>query len=218
VRQDAPGRVFFVDDEPRVCRVVRRTLERQGVIVRCFSNAADCLAELEVTLCDVLITDVKMPGMDGIELLAEVRRKYPRLPVLVLTGFGDIPMAVKALRQGAVDFIEKPFDRDGFLEAVQTTLAQVRKQDSQLSDSLTKTEMTVLRLLLEGRKNREIATILHRSTRTVEVHRSHLMRKMGACNLAELLRRAADLALSGSDQSRMPDRLSGGNEPDAGAR
>ena len=86
VRQDASGRVFFVDDEPRICRVVRRTLERQGVIVRCFSNAADCLAELEVALCDVLITDVKMPGMDGIELLAEVRRRYPGSDVTFLTG------------------------------------------------------------------------------------------------------------------------------------
>jgi two-component system, LuxR family, response regulator FixJ len=200
VERDELGRVFFVDDEPRICRIVCRTLEREGAIVKTFNRAQDCLMELNASPCDLLITDVKMSGMDGMELLTEVRRKHPRLPVVVLTAFGDVSMAVKALKQGAVDFIEKPFDRDVFLETVRTMLLQIRQQDSQLSESLTKTEMTVLRLLVEGKKNREIAAVLHRSSRTVEVHRSHLMHKMAACNVAELLRRTADLGLFANEQ------------------
>jgi two-component system response regulator FixJ len=192
---DGLGRVFFVDDEVRICRIVCRTLEREGILVRTFCRAQECLVELEKSPCDLLITDLKMSGMDGIELLMEARRRYPRLHVLVLTAYGDVPTAVKALKEGAVDFIEKPFDRSAFLDMVRTMLTQIRHQNSQPRESLTKTEMTVLRLLTQGQKNREIAARLHRSARTVEVHRSHLMRKLGAGNVAELLRRASELGL-----------------------
>jgi two-component system, LuxR family, response regulator FixJ len=195
MEREALGKVFFVDDELRICRIVSRTLEREGIAVKSFCRAQECLMELDVSPCDLLITDLKMPGMDGIELLMEAHRKMPKLPVLVLTAYGDVPTAVKALKEGAVDFIEKPFDRTAFLDTVRAMLAQIRHQNSQLSESLTKTEMIVLRLLTEGKKNREIAAVLHRSARTVEVHRSHLMRKMGACNVAELLRRASELGL-----------------------
>ncbi len=193
------GRVFFVDDELRICRIVTRTLEREGITVRSFCAAQECLAELDASPCDLLITDLKMPGMGGIELLIAAHRKIPRLPVLVLTAYGDVPTAVKALKEGAVDFIEKPFDRMAFLDAVKLILSQIQHQDSHRVESLTKMEMVVLRLLLEGKKNREIAAALHRSARTVEVHRSHLMRKMGACNVAELLRRAAELGLTSGE-------------------
>jgi two-component system, LuxR family, response regulator FixJ len=189
------GSVFFVDDEMRICRIVSRMLEREGILVKSFCRAEDCLAELGASPCDLLITDLKMPGMDGMELLIEARRKIPKLPVLVLTGYGDVPTAVRALKEGAIDFIEKPFDRVVFLDTIRTMLAHIRHQNSQLGESLTKMELIVLRLLTEGKKNREIAAVLHRSARTVEVHRSHLMRKMGANNVAELLRRASELGL-----------------------
>jgi two-component system response regulator FixJ len=189
------GRVFFVDDELRICRIVSRTLEREGIEVKSFCRARECLMELAIAPCDLLITDLKMPGMDGIELLMEAHKRIPKLPVLVLTAYGDVPTAVRALKEGAVDFIEKPFDRAAFLNTVGLTLAQVRRRKSQLGESLTKTEIIVLRLLTKGKKNREIAAILHRSARTVEVHRSHLMRKMAVSNLADLLRRASELSL-----------------------
>ena len=98
--------VYVVDDEPKVRTVVRKTLERAGLTVSCFDSADDCLACLDNKTCDLLITDVRMPGKDGIELLMEVRRLQPWLPVLVVTGFGDVPMAVKALK--AVSFWDQP--------------------------------------------------------------------------------------------------------------
>ena len=190
-------RIFFVDDEPKVRMAVRKTLERAGVSVTCLGSARDCLTQLRKAKCDLLVTDVKMPEMDGIELLVEVKRSLPWLPVLVVTGYGDVPMAVKALRAGAADFIEKPLDREAFLEAVEGLLHQHAARTLLFNHSLTKMEIRVLELILEGRNSREIATLLHRSPRTVEVHRSHVMRKMGASNVVELLRRAADMGLLG---------------------
>jgi len=187
--------IFFVDDEPKVRMVVRKTLERVGVSVTCFADAETCLARLESVPCDLLITDVKMPGKDGIELLMEVRKQRPWLPVVVVTGFGDVPMAVRALKGGAADFIEKPLDREAFLETVQKLLEENANRNAVANHDLTKTELCILHLILEGKNNREIAAELHRSPRTIEVHRSHVMHKMGAGNIVELLRRAADVGL-----------------------
>jgi two-component system response regulator FixJ len=189
--------IVFVDDEPRVCDAVRKTLERAGMNVRCFHSADDCLVGLAEERCDLLITDVKMPGKDGIELLVALKEQQPWIPVLVVTGYGDVPMAVRALKAGAVDFIEKPLDRDVFLATVRAILAQHASQRSLFDHNLTRTETKVLYFLLEGKNNREIADALHRSPRTIEVHRGHLMRKMGANNVVELLRRAAEIGLFG---------------------
>ena len=193
--------VYVVDDEPTVRTVVRKTLERAGLTVSCFGSADDCLASLNTGTCDILITDMRMPEKDGIELLLEVRRRQPWLPVLVVTGFGDVPMAVKALKAGAADFIEKPLDRDTFLEAVQRLLAHNAVPRVLLDHSLARMELKVLYRILEGKNNREIADVLHRSARTVEVHRRHLMRKLGANNVVELIRQAARLRLFDLDVS-----------------
>ncbi len=193
--------VYVVDDEPKVRTVVRKTLERAGLAVSCFGSADDCLAGLDTGPCNLLVTDVRMPGKDGIELLAEVRRRQPWLPVLVVTGFGDVPMAVKALKAGAADFIEKPLDRGTFLEAVRRLLAHNTIPRAMVDRALTKMELKVLYGVLGGKNNREIAEWLHRSARTVEVHRRHLMRKLGASNVVELLRQAAMLRLFDPDAS-----------------
>jgi two-component system response regulator FixJ len=124
--------------------------------------------------------------------------------VLVVTGFGDVPMAVKALKLGAADFIEKPLDREAFLRTVQSLLSQNNPSAPSQDHGLTKTEMRILHLILEGKNNREIASALHRSPRTVEVHRSHVMRKMGASNIVELLRRAATMGLFDMDGAAGP--------------
>jgi FixJ family two-component response regulator len=192
---DTLEHVFFVDDEPKVRLVVRKTLQRAGMNVTCFGSADECLSHLDGERCDLLITDVKMPGRDGIELLTAVKQLQPWLPVVVVTGFGDVPMAVKALKAGAADFIEKPLDRDIFLETVRSVADKSVAQSALLDRSLTKAEMKVLFHILEGKNNREIADVLHRSPRTVEVHRRHLMQKLNASNVVELLRRAADLRL-----------------------
>ena len=192
---DTQEHVFLVDDERQICGVVRKMLERAGMHVTCFRSAEECLSHLEDERCDLLITDVRMPGQDGIELLAAVRELQPWLPVVVVTGFGDVPMAVKVLKAGAADFIEKPLDRNTFLKAVRATVRKSAGQSVLLDHSLTPTEMRVLFHILEGKNNREVAHALNRSPRTVEVHRRHLMRKLNVNNAVELVRRAADLHL-----------------------
>lgn len=191
----AGPRIFFVDDEPKVRKIVARTLEGLGSKVSCFRRAADCLERLRRKSCDLLITDVKMPEMDGIELLIEAKKLVPWMPVLVITGYGDIPLAVKAIKAGAVDFIEKPFDRQAFILAVESALKRVTPTDPLLGKSLTRAEVKVLHLILAGKNNREIASLLNRSKRTVEVHRSRIMRKVGADNLVSLVKRATVLGL-----------------------
>ncbi len=190
-----PAYVVFVDDEPRICHAVSKTLERVGMSVQCFYRAKDCLSHLAADRCDLLITDVKMPEMDGMELLQEVRERLPWLPVLIVTGHGDVPTAVQAMKSGAADFIEKPLDRDRFLHAVQSLLERNGGQAALEECALTRTERKILYQILDGRNSREIATVLHRSPRTIEVHRGHIMEKMGANSAIELLRRAVDMGL-----------------------
>lgn len=189
------ARVVFVDDEPRVCSVVAKTLERADLNVRCFHNACECLSYLASESCDLLITDVRMPEKSGIDLLLEVKERLPWLPVLLVTGYGDVPLAVRAMKAGAADFIEKPLERDTFLLAVQSLLAEGSKKSALEKCSLTQTELKVLFLLFDGKSNREIGVELHRSPRTIEVHRRHVMQKMNASNIVELLRRAVEMGL-----------------------
>jgi len=188
---NAEQHIFFVDDEPKVCKAVGRTLEQLGSKVSCFACAADCLEQLRFQTCDLLITDVKMPEMDGIELLTEARRIVPSLPVLVITGYGDIPMAVKAVKAGALDFIEKPLDRQSFLSAVESVLKRNAWADPLLGKLLTRIEIKVLRFILKGKSNKEIAYLRNRSIRTIEDQRNHIFRKFGVDNLVDLTKRAA---------------------------
>jgi len=192
---NAEQHIFFVDDEPKVCKAVGRTLEQLGSKVSCFTCAADCLEQLRSQTCDLLITDVKMPEMDGIELLTEAKRIVPWLQVLVITGYGDIPMAVRALKAGASNFIEKPLDRQSFLSIVESLLKRNAWGDPLLGKLLTKTEMKVLRFILDGKSNKEIARLRHRSIRTIEDQRSCIFRKFGVDNLVDLTKRAAEMGL-----------------------
>jgi len=187
--------VVFVDDEPKVCDVVYKTLGRAGLDVVCFHDAENCLAHLATQRCDLLITDVKMPERDGLDLLEEVRQRLPWVPVLIVTGYGDVPLAVRALKAGAADFVEKPLDRDTFLETVERLIERNARPTARLTAPLTKTERKILYMILEGRNNRDIADALHRSPRTVEVHRSHILEKLGVTNIVELLRRVAEMGL-----------------------
>jgi FixJ family two-component response regulator len=136
-----------------------------------------------------------MPVKDGIELLIEARNIFPWLPVLIITSYADVPLAVKALKAGATDFAEKPLDWDRFLATVQSILSETELSDALAGKPLTRTETIVLRLILEGRSNKEIAHILSRSTRTIEVHRSHIMHKLNVDNVVELVKRASGIDL-----------------------
>jgi FixJ family two-component response regulator len=187
--------IFFVDDEPKVREVVGETLEQLGSKVSCFANASDCLEQLEIQRCDLLITDIKMPEMNGIELLTEAKNIAPWLPVLVVTGYGDIPTAVTAVKAGAVDFIEKPLETETFLRKVKSLMKRNAVLDFMKDGPLTKSEVRILRLVIEGKSSKEISNLLHRSVRTIEVHRARIMHKLGVDNLVDLVKRAAVMGL-----------------------
>ena len=181
--------VFFVDDESGIRRVVADELGRLGCKVSCFANAADCLEQLPKQNCNLLITDVKMPGMDGLTLLSRVKRVAPWVSVMIITGYGDIPMSIKALKLGAADFIEKPLDRKVFLDKVKAILGQNDFVDTPAKTVLTKTEKKILKLSLDGMGNKEIAYKLGRTVRTVERHRSDIMHKLGVDNVVDLVKK-----------------------------
>jgi FixJ family two-component response regulator len=189
--------IFFVDDEPAVRKAAANTLKRLGHKVTCFANAAECLNALQIQSCALLITDVKMPEMDGIELVQRAKKITPWVSVLVITGYGDIPMAVRAMKAGAFDFIEKPLQRENFLSAVQSALEQGYPAGTRKGRRLGKMERIVLRLILQGLSNKEMADVLHRSRRTVEEHRKHIMDKLGVKTTVELVKRAASMGLAG---------------------
>jgi two-component system response regulator FixJ len=187
--------VFVVDDSQDMLDVVSTILESARFECACFRSADECIQQLQTRSCDLLITDVKMPGKDGIELLAEAKHIAPWLPVLVVTSYGDIPMAVNAVKAGAFDFIEKPLDVQKLLPAVESALKQNEPADLLKGKPLSKAEAKVLRLILQGRSNKEIARVLKRSVRTVEVHRSHIMHKLDVDNVVDLVKRAAAMGL-----------------------
>lgn len=187
-------RIFFVDDESQIRKIVQRTIERHGYDVICFEDGMSCLDELSVGDCDLLITDVSMPGLDGIELLEKVKKIRPLLDVLIVTGYGDIPMAVRAVKNGAYDFIEKPLDRDRLIPVIQNILSN--DEGSELKGKkLTRMEKKVLKFIVSGKSNKEIADVLHRSVRTIEDHRNHIMHKFDAKNAVELVKIAMDLEI-----------------------
>ena len=193
------ARVVFVDDEAGIRKIVRLTLEEElPCSVTCFDNATDCLHALrdEQEYCNLLITDVKMPGMDGMTLLAQVRQVRPLLPILIITGHGDVPMAVKALKSGALDFIEKPLDEQVLLRAVKRALKHSVNIVDLAAAPLTDSETRILQLISEGRSNKEMARLLHRSVRTIERHRYQLMHKLNVNTAAGLTKVALALGLA----------------------
>ncbi len=191
IRNKDKAHIFLVDDDSLVRDVITRTLLQLNVEVMAFACASDCLEHLHSHVCDLLITDVKMKEIDGIQLLKQVKQVAPSLPVIVITGYGDVPMAVQALKLGACEFIEKPIRRTTLFSVVESTLNQNAGPHPQVTELLSKTEADILRLILEGKNNKEIASLRNRSPRTIEDHRRHIMQKLGADNLVELVKRAA---------------------------
>jgi len=199
--------VFIVDDEPTVCQAVCETLQDSGVRAMSFSDPAQCLKRISPNACDLLIADLKMPEIDGIELMKRAKRIVPWLPVLIITAYGDVSTAVKATHTGAVDFIEKPLVKEDFVRKVMSLLPQSDCQPKRL----TKTEASVLRLVAQGKSNSEIAHLLHRSSRTIELHRSHAMNKLGLHDFTDLLKRIGGTGvaafLAGEEQGQTAENL-----------
>ena len=168
-----------------------------GLTVRLYDSASSFLAGLSAVKSGCLVTDVRMPDMTGIELLQQLRSKACHLPAIVITGHGDVPLAVEAMKAGAVDFIEKPFDQEALLHAVHAALERgfrgEGREDPAIAAklaTLSERERQVLEGLVAGHPNKTIAYDLGISPRTVEVYRANLMAKMGARSLSELIRMA----------------------------
>lgn len=200
--QDSVAHIFIVDDDESMRNVICALLKRNNYECTCFSDATECLQKLnEENLdysqgCDLLITDMRMPGKDGLQLLDEVRSAMPWLPIVIMSAFGDIPLSVKALKTGAFDFIEKPIEEEKLLEVVESALLREASwKDPLHGKPLTRAERIVLRLIMEGLGNKRIAYILERSERTIEVHRSRIMRKLGVDNVVDLVKRASTMGL-----------------------
>ena len=201
----AEQHIFFLDDEQTVREVVRETLEDSNFKVSCFGSPIECLARLRSKKCDLLITDLKMPEKDGIELLMDVQYLAPWVPVLMITGYGDIPTAIKAMKAGAVDFIEKPLEKKSFVRKIKSILKRNVATHPVLGASLTRNETKILQLIIDGKSNKEIAIMLHRSARTIEVHRANLMHKLGVDNLVDLVKRVASMGLFDLEEKHPPD-------------
>lgn len=189
--------VFVVDDDEAVRASLRLLLKSLGIRAITNSSAAEFLAEYDPEHPGCIILDVRMPGMSGLELQDELNRRGAIIPVIFITGHGDVPMAVEAMQHGAVDFLQKPFSDKDLTNRIQQALSIDLRNRALLGEkeimrarlaALTPREIQVLRLVTLGKSNKVIAGDLDLSQRTVELHRAHLMEKMGASSLAHLVR------------------------------
>jgi two-component system response regulator FixJ len=200
------GTVFVVDDDADVRDSICALLDSVGLASQSFDSALTFLASYQANHHGCVIADVRMPEMDGMALQEELRKRGSSLPVIVVTGHADVPLAVRAMKAGAVDLIEKPFDHQALIGSVRRALAQAistREQASaaqragSLIATLSTRERQVLELLVAGRSNKVIAYELDISPRTVEIHRAHVMEKMEANSLSDLVRAALAAGISG---------------------
>jgi FixJ family two-component response regulator len=194
VNYDKPF-IFVVEAEPRIRTAARNFLEKLGCRVSCFSCAQDCLEQLRFAKCDLLIADAQLPDLDGIELINEVKRIAPWQGILAFVHKGDAPTAVQAIKAGALNFIEKPLQSQNFLSVVNAALKETNFPDPLLGKELTGAEAEVLHLILEGKSNKEVARLRHRSVRTIEDQRRRIMRKLGVDNVVDLVKRAVAMGL-----------------------
>jgi two-component system response regulator FixJ len=207
--------VHVIDDDEAVRHSLAFLFESAGLPARVYESAVAFLAVAASLRSGCILTDVRMPDIDGLALQRKLLEMDVRLPVIVMTGHGDVPVAVQALKAGATDFIEKPFDDEMLLAAVRSALEasrRMREREAEVEDiagrlaSLTPRERQVLDRLVAGQPNKTIAYDLGTSPRTVEVHRARVMEKMGARSLSELVRMALSVGAEG--ELREPDALS----------
>jgi two-component system response regulator TtrR len=189
--------IFVVDDDEAMRDSMTWLLEGEGYRVACFASAAEFLDARSDDMRGCLVLDVRMPEMSGLELHERLDTLGSRLPIIFITGHGDVPMAVAALQRGACDFIEKPFHNADLLSRIERALeldreiATRRQRDDAIShrlEQLTQREREVMKLVVAGKLNKQIADELEISMKTVEAHRARVMEKMGVRTLAELVK------------------------------
>ncbi len=191
--------VHVIDDDEAVRQSLEFLLRTAGVTARTYESASVFLSALPTIETGCIITDVRMPGISGIELLKRLGEMHVKLPVIVITGHGDVPLAVEAMKIGAADFLEKPFEDEHLLASVRSALGSLQEntaRDARRAEvearfaTLTNREREVLQGLIAGKPNKIIAFDLAISPRTVEIYRANVMTKMAAASLSELVRMA----------------------------
>jgi FixJ family two-component response regulator len=202
---EADSIVFVVDDDPSFRRSTERLLRTAGFTIKSFASAQEFLHNPRPDVPACLVSDVRMPGLSGLDLQRELAKAGIVIPIIFITGHGDIPMSVQAMKAGAVDFLTKPFRAKKLLDAIEQALKRdraARKEQAKVSELLehyellTPREREVMAHIVSGMLNKQIAANLNTVEKTIKFHRAHIMEKMQAGSLAELVRMAGDLGLS----------------------
>jgi len=194
---DTQQTVYVVEDDEAVRDSLELLLQSDDKPVKTYDSANAFLKSYSDAMAGCIVLDIRMPGMDGMELQKKLNDKHSILPIIFVTGHGDVPMAVDAMKEGAIDFIQKPYREEALLEKIEAALVQDRQQRKSLGEkqdivrrvkSLTPREHEIMDRMIAGQANKVIAIELEISQRTVEIHRSRVMHKMGTHSLAHLVR------------------------------
>jgi two-component system, LuxR family, response regulator FixJ len=187
--------IYIVDDDPAVRDALSVLFNMEGYVVETFSDGDTFVQSASKAVPACVMLDVHMPGRSGIEILKALNAEHYPAPIFIISGQGDIPMAVEAIRNGAFDFVEKPFSAETVLERVKESIAITKQRKDEVvtasfqgADLLTRRELEVLKEITDGASNKEAGRTLGISPRTVEVHRARIMEKLGARNAADLVR------------------------------
>jgi len=203
--KEAESIVFIIDDDPLYRASTERLVRSVGFSVQSFQSARDFVGSRRPNVPSCLILDVRLPGLSGLDLQRELAEAGVHLPIIFVTGYGDIPMSVQAMKAGAVEFLTKPFRDQVLLDAIRQAIErdrvarQQRARDANLRrryESLGPREHEVFRCVVSGMLNKQIADELGATERTIKFHRGHIMRKMQAKSLAELVRMAEALGIA----------------------
>jgi FixJ family two-component response regulator len=196
--------VFIIDDDASMRRALSNLFQSVGLEVEVFGSAPEMLQSKLPDVASCLVLDIRLPGLSGLDFQTELAKANIRIPIIFMTGHGDIPMTVRAMKGGALDFLTKPFRDQDMLDAVVTAIDRDRKRREAekvvttlqaLFETLTSREREVLTLVASGLMNKQIAAELGLAEITVKIHRGHIMKKMGARSLADLVRTAETLGI-----------------------